>query len=352
MEKIKMAIIGAGMAWEKLHYPAYARLMDKYEITGVCDANLDKAKNAAAMVGLGSDLAFTDYHDMFAKVEADAADLMVPINENFQVAKDVLEIGKHLIAEKPYAATAEAAKELIRLGKKAKCTVMVAENIRYDEESNIIKNLLKDKAIGNPVYFIDNHVTEFTKDMLGSSFSSTEWRQHPEFKGGVFLDSAIHHIARYRFLFGDVTDVFAYGRHSDVDFCPYSCINALLTFSDSVAGHYSFYCIGRETQAPLVGLRIFGTHGEIYLEENNCGFVNLTTKNGEHQAIPYVPGEGYYNELNNFYHALAGNDNVISTPEKELGDIQVIFDILKSIESNTVISSSNQYAKKRRAAGR
>lgn len=348
MEKIKIGVIGAGLAWEKLHYPAYARLTDKFEVAAVCDISMDKAVKGASMAGLGSDKAYDNYKLMMDETDIMAVDLMVPIDQSFEVARDVLAQNKHLIAEKPLAATVEQAKELIKLGKNV--TMLVAENIRYDEENNIIKQMLTDRVIGNPVYFIDNHVTEFTKDMLGDGFASKEWRQHPEYDGGQYMDSAIHHIARFRFLFGDVTDVYSHGRHSDVDFCPYSAINSMLTFSNGIAGHYAFFCIGKETQAPLVGLRIFGTHGEIYLEDKDCGFLNVSTKDGEHQVIPYKAGEGYYNELSNFYGAVTQHDNVISTPDKALGDIQVVFDILKSISTNSVISSTNSYARKRRAA--
>jgi predicted dehydrogenase len=176
--------------------------------------------------------------------------------------------------------------------------------------------------------------------MLQPEFASTEWRQHPDFKGGIFLDSAVHHISRHRFLFGNVENVFAHGRSAEVDFSPYSCINAILRFDDQIIGHYTFYCISRETQAPLVGLRIFGTNGEIYLESKNCGFVNFTTKDGEHQAIPYKPNEGYFNELLNFYEAVQNNTSIISTPEKGLGDMQVIFDILRSIETGELITTA------------
>ncbi len=44
MNKIKLGIIGTGMAWERLHYPALKQLSDKYEITAICDTDIDKAK--------------------------------------------------------------------------------------------------------------------------------------------------------------------------------------------------------------------------------------------------------------------------------------------------------------------
>jgi predicted dehydrogenase len=334
MERIKIGIIGLGLAWERLHAPAFARLTDKFEIAAVCDTDMDKAQRVAAFLGLPRESAYGDYRDMLTRADIEAVDIMVPIGENYECAFAVIKSGKHLIAEKPLAATLESAKELISLKNQKDIKVLVAENIRYEEENVIIKRLLDEHAIGNPVYFIDNHITEFQKDMLGPGFGQTDWRQHPDFEGGVFLDSGVHHIARQRFLFGEVQSLHATGRPSGVDFAPYSCINALLTFPNNVAGHYAFFLIGKETQAPLVGFRIFGTSGVIYLEERACGFVNVTNKDGGRQTIPYQPGQGYYNELDNFYHALRHGKPIVSTPEKALGDMEVIFAMLKSANKN------------------
>jgi predicted dehydrogenase len=342
--RIKIGIIGTGMAWDNLHYPAFKRLEDRFQIEAVCDKQMDKARSACSKLGLKSDRAFDSYHKMLNTIELDAVDVMVPIEQTHKVAKDVLEHGKHLILEKPFAATISEAKELLRLGKHVK--ILLAENFRYEESNRIIKDLIDHKAIGNVVYFIDNFVKEFQSEMRGPYFASTEWRQHPEFKGGVFLDDSVHHMALYRFLFGELESVYAHGRSADLDFSPYSAVNALLKFENQVAGHYCYYCISKETQSPLVGFRIFGTSGEIYLEDKTCGYVNYTTKSGERQAIAYKPQEGYYNELINFYEAIANDTPIISTPEKGLGDLQAVLDILKSIEQDEVIDSPGHPTKK------
>ena len=345
MEPLKIGIVGAGMAWEKLHWPAFQRLRDHFTITAVCDRDISKARQAASHAGLGNDKAFDSYQKMLNTVDVEAVDILVPIDQTFEVTKDVIAHNKHIIVEKPVAATVTGAKELIKLGKKLK--ILVAENYRYDEENRIIKNLIDERAIGNVAYFIDNNVQEFQKKMHGSDFASTEWRQHPDFRGGIFLDGAVHHIARHRFLFGDVESIYATGRSTSADFSPYACINAMLRFKDQITGHYAFFCIAKETQEPLVGLRIFGTEGEIYLEDKNCGYVNFTRKNGEKQAIPYQPNEGYFNELLNFYEAVKNNSKITATPDKGLGDIQVIFDILNAIETGNVIH--NPVMEKKRA---
>ena len=336
MHRIKLGICGLGMAWERLHRPALERLRDKFEITAVCDSDLNKARAIAGELGIPNG-AYGDYGSMFAHGDMEAVNLMLPIHENYEAAKEALKNRKHLIAEKPFAATVEGAKQLVKMSKDSGVKVLVAENIRYNEESVLIKSIIEEKKIGNVAYFIDNHVTELQKDMLSDTFAKTQWRKHPEFKGGAFLDSAIHQIARMRFLFGDALNLFAAGRPSEVDFSPYSCINAMLTFKDHIVGFLSYFAIAKETQAPLVGFRAFGTNGQIYLEDKHCGFLNVSYKSGHSEVIPYKPDEGYYHELDNFYLAVRENREIVSTPEKELGDIQLVFDILDSIEKEESI---------------
>jgi predicted dehydrogenase len=342
VSKIKIGIVGLGLAWERLHAPAFEQLNDKFEIAAVCDANDIKARDVAAWLGLPPESAYSDYKNMLKRSDIEAVDTLVPIYENYECAAAVIKSGKHLIAEKPFAASPAAAANLIKLKDKHKVTVLVAENERYAEENILIKQLLDERKIGNPVYFIDNHTVEYQKEITGGGFAQTQWRQHPDFEGGVILDSGVHHIARQRFLFGRVMGLTAHGRPSGVDFSPFSCINALMTFEHYIAGHYSFFMLGKESQAPLVGLRIFGTSGEIYLEEPSCGFVNVSYKDGSREAIQYTPGRGYFHELNNFHAALRLDAKIESTPEKALGDIETVFRIMESTRKPTL--SANRRA--------
>jgi len=333
MDKIKMGIIGTGLAWERLHRPAYERLNDKFEIIAVCDKNIEKAKKAGATLQISPERIYSDYVKMLQEVKFDSISTMVPIEENYETAKAVIENGINLLAEKPFAAEVDKARELIEAAKYKNVKVLVGENYRYEEENIIIKELLKTEAIGELLYFVDSNMTDFPAEMSKDTFSKTEWRQHPKFYGGIFLDSAIHHIARHRFLFGDVREVFATGVVCSEDFSPYSAINAIFTYDNNITGHYMYCNQIEELQKPLIGLRIFGTKGEIFLEERKASFVNVMYKDGESKRISYTPEQGYYNQLINFYEALSGGKEIISNPEKEIGDIKVICDILKSIEN-------------------
>jgi predicted dehydrogenase len=339
MERIKLGIIGLGLAWERLHAPALERLNEKFEIVAVCDRDTATAKRVANFLDLPPESAYSDYNKMLGRADIEAVESLVPISGNYETAAAVMRSGKHLIAEKPFASTPKAARELIELRDKTGVKVMVAENVRYEEQHILIKSLIASGQIGNPIYFIDNHVVEYRQESEKGGFGQTAWRQNPEYEGGVIMDSGVHHIARMRFLFGNAESVYAQGRPSGLSFSPYSCINAVLRFPEKITGQYSFFMAGKETQFPAVGFRIFGTHGEIFLEDSNCGFVNITYKdNRPAVAIAYTPGQGYFHELENFYSALRLGGKIESTAEKALGDIETVHAMIDSARLNEAIN--------------
>lgn len=343
MDKLKVGIIGVGMAFEKLHYPAYEQLKDRYEIVALCDQDRQKATNWAGRLNLPQDSVYADIHELLSRQDLDVIDIMVPIELNYEVteavAKRLSGRRKGIICEKPLAATMEEAESARNLAKKYNLPIMIAENYRYNQEIDIIRDLIRNKRIGEVYYFMQNRVVDFPAEMLQKDkFPSREWRQHPEFPGGAITDTAVHDMAGLRHIFGAIDRLQAFGRPQASDFSPYAAINVNILFKSGVIGQFSFFCAGKEMQRPLIGLRIFGTQGMIYLEERDAGIINLAFNDGRQEQIPYEVQKGFYNELLNFYNALTGSEPVSVTPEMEYGDLKTIHDILKSIQQERIVS--------------
>ena len=343
MKKLRVGVIGTGMAFERLHHPAYTELQDKYEFKALCDQDVSKAREWAKKLNIPEQNVYSNYRDMIKNPELDMFDIMVPIGENFKVTEEVAKAGKPIICEKPLAPNVEQAKAHRELPKKYDIPIMIAENYRYNEEINLIRDMLRTEKVGKPVYFIQNRVMNFPSDMWGSKFAAREWRQHPGFPGGVILDTAVHDIAALHHFFGAVDEVHAYGMPQDDEFAPYAVITANIKFKSGIIGQFVFYCAGQEIQRPLVGLRIFCTDGEIYLEERDCGTINTAYNDGRSEQISYRPQRGFYNELLNFYDAAIGKEPISVTPEMEYGDAKMIFDMLKSIKEGRAVKVDDEF---------
>ncbi|MGQ9778311.1 MAG: Gfo/Idh/MocA family protein [Bacillota bacterium] len=339
---IRMGIIGAGLAFERLHLPAYLELKDRYQIVAVCDREEGKARFWAEKLGLGKEAAYTDYREMLRRPDLDAVDIMVPIPANFAVAEAVVAAwagkpGKAILCEKPLAPDLEQAEAFLALFRRAGIPVMIAENYRFEEEINELRRLVAEEKVGRTVYFLQNRVACFPCAMTQDDFARTEWRQHPAYPGGTLLDVGVHDIAALRYIFGPIAWLHAFGRRQDDDFSPYAVVNVNLRFYSGVTGQFSFYDAGREPHRPLVGLRIFGTAGEIYLEERDAGVIHVDYNDGQSEQIRYTPRRGYYHELVEFHRALTGEKPFAVTPETAFGDVKAVFAILRSVEQGEAV---------------
>lgn len=337
MKKIRLGVIGTGLAWERLHYPALQELGDKYEIAALANRTKEDAIAFAKSINLDTKNVYSDYREMLYRDDIDAFDILVPIELNYEVSQAVAATGKAFICEKPLAPNLEQAKKYLELSKKYGNKIMIAENYRYNEENNKIRDMVTQGKIGDVIYFIRNNINCFPCEMTKDTFAAKEWRQHPEFYGGAFLDASVHDMAALRHIFGPIECVQAFGKPQQADFNPYVSVNVNLLFKSGVTGYYTYFPSGYEPQKPLVGLRIFGSKGEIFLEEKTSGVIHIAYSDGRTEEISFTPERGYYNELLNFYNAVNGTEEISVTPEVEYGDAKTIFDILKSVSAREII---------------
>lgn len=338
MDRIRVGVIGTGLAWERLHYPAYQELSDYYQIAAICDVNQERVEEWGRRLNLN--LTRDIFNDCQAMVERDdlqVIDIMVPIAKNHVVAEMAARAGKSVILEKPMGATLEQALGTEELPVRYGVEMMIAENYRYSEEFNILRDLVRQEKVGKPVFFT-YHVTNcFPCSMVKDSFAATEWRQHPAYPGGDLLDAAIHPLAGLRHIFGGIKFLQAFGLPQKDDFSPYAAVTVNLSSMSDLIGQFSYYPAGQEPQRPLIGLRIFGTKGMIYLESPECGMINVFYNDGGHEIINYRPMRGYYNELLNFHNALTGKEAISVPPEMEIGDLRTIYAILQSISEQDIV---------------
>lgn len=110
MSKIKTAVVGVGYLG-KFHADKYADLPNS-ELVAVVDTDKSAAKAIAEKLGVD---ALTDYRSLLGKV--DAVSIAAPTTLHYQIAKDFLQHGSHVLIEKPITVTLKEADELIELAK-------------------------------------------------------------------------------------------------------------------------------------------------------------------------------------------------------------------------------------------
>jgi predicted dehydrogenase len=122
---LKTAVIGVGYLG-RFHAQKYAAL-ENSELVGVADASEENAKRVAEECGTQ---AFTDYRELFGKV--DAVSIVVPTQLHYQVAKECLENGIHVLLEKPMTVTVAEADELIAIAAEKKLVLQIGHLERFN----------------------------------------------------------------------------------------------------------------------------------------------------------------------------------------------------------------------------
>jgi len=126
MRKIKCAVIGTGYLG-KFHAEKYASLPD-CELIAVVDVNQDAANVVAEKYGAQ---ALSDYRELL-NGSVDAVSIVVPTTLHYQVAKDFLNAGVHVLVEKPITVTVSEADQLIKLAKEHQRILQVGHLERFN----------------------------------------------------------------------------------------------------------------------------------------------------------------------------------------------------------------------------
>jgi len=125
MSKLKTAVIGVGYLG-KFHADKYSDLPNS-ELIAVVDADEGTAKAIGEKLGVEG---LTDYSSLLGKV--DAVSIAAPTTLHYQIAKDFLESGSHVLIEKPITVTLDEADELIALAKKHNKLIQVGFLERFN----------------------------------------------------------------------------------------------------------------------------------------------------------------------------------------------------------------------------
>jgi predicted dehydrogenase len=132
---LKTAVIGVGYLG-RFHAQKYAAL-PQAELVAVADANKENAEKVAAECGTR---AVSDYRELFGQV--DAVSIVVPTQLHYQVARECLESGIHVLLEKPMTVTVAEADELIAIAKEKNLVLQVGHLERFNSAVLALKPVL------------------------------------------------------------------------------------------------------------------------------------------------------------------------------------------------------------------
>jgi len=93
-----------------------------------------------------------DYREILESKEVDAVCIATPTAAHFQIAKDALLHGKHVLVEKPMTLNSRQAQELIQTAADRNKILMVGHTFEYNAAVNRLKDLVQSGELGNILY--------------------------------------------------------------------------------------------------------------------------------------------------------------------------------------------------------
>ncbi len=150
MSSLRVGVIGCGSIAIKRHLPEYLA-NPRATLAAVCDSVPGRAEQAAR--DFGAPLAFADYRDVLARADVDAVSVCLPNHLHAQVALAAFAAGKHVLCEKPMAASVAQARAMVDAAEAAGRVLMVGHNQRFMRVHQVAKQLVHSGQLGAVLRF-------------------------------------------------------------------------------------------------------------------------------------------------------------------------------------------------------
>lgn len=279
-----------------------------------------------------------DYDELLKDPDLDLIVVNTPDHTHYDLTKEALMAGKHVIVEKPFTIISAEGKELIELAEKENLVLSVFQNRRWDGDFQTVKKVISDGVIGDLVEY-ESHFDRFRNYIQPGT-----WKEDFNQGTGNIYNLGSHMIDQVLILFGMPEGIYAdleirrdgskvndyYHIHMY-----YENKTAILKSSYLVkepgprfilhGSHGSFIKYGIDPQEELL------KSGEIPVgedwgreDEQNWGLLN-TEINGEpvRYRIETIPGN-YHTFYDNLFYAIREGRELAVKPQESLNVIRII----------------------------
>lgn len=197
---INMGVIGTGV-WGKNHVRVISEIADAnlVKISDVKGSNFDYLSSTFKINTT------KDHKEILQDENIDAVSICTPVSRHYDLVKEALNAGKHVLVEKPITLDYKEAIELAELAKEKKLILMVGHIFRFNPAIHRLKEDIK-KGVFGKIRF-----------MYGSRMGLMT----PRSDCGVIMDFALHDIDTFCFLLdgypNEVTCVGSFYKEDDFE---------------------------------------------------------------------------------------------------------------------------------------
>ena len=194
MQDIAVAVIGFGLAGRVFHAP-FVSAVPGLHLTAIVQRTGDQAAAAYPEATTGVRILRT-VDEALSDPAIQLVVVATPNETHFTLAKSALAAGKHVVIDKPFAATSAEASELASLAQAGKRILAPFHNRRWDGDFLTVKQLLAEQVLGRLVT-MHSHFDRFRP-----SPRSGTWKEATGDANGMLFDLGPHLVDQALALFG------------------------------------------------------------------------------------------------------------------------------------------------------
>ncbi|MBS4196063.1 Gfo/Idh/MocA family protein [Lederbergia citri] len=338
MSKLKVAVVGCGSIARYRHLPEYAA-NDQVEIVAVCDIVEDRAKEMAEKYGAK---AYTDYKTMLAEADADIVSVCTPNYLHAPVSIDALNVGKHVLCEKPMATSEEDALAMIEAAKNNNKKLMIAHNQRFVPSHEKARELIENGEIGKIYSFRTAFGHPGPEGWSIDGKDSWFFRKEEAFIGAMG-DLGVHKTDLMRYILGeDFVEVGAFvesgaKEDSTVDD---NAVCVLKSESGIIGTLAASWAYQKEDNSTV----IYGEKGVIRLEDDPEYALIVHYRNGETKNFDLGKiqsndegGQTSTRVIENFVNSIVNDTVPPIDGEEGMKSLKVVLAALKSSETKQIV---------------
>jgi predicted dehydrogenase len=249
--KLKLGMIGTGVAARRLYLPAFQQLGKRLEVVACTNRTRAKAEAYAREAGIPKVVGSAE--ELIALPEVEAVLISLPIDVQPMVVALCLAAGKPVLSEKPVAPSVAAGKRLIKSMGRYDTPWLVGENFAFMPAIARMASWIEQGKLGEPRLLEAVQMTFMDRN---NPYFRTAWRQTPKHVGGFIADGGVHLAHAVRRMLGMPAVVKNLTAQFDPALAPLDTAVALLRFSSGALGTWTS-CFSAHYQGPM--LRVYGS---------------------------------------------------------------------------------------------
>lgn len=328
---VRMAVVGLGGFARNVALPAIER-SDYCEATVLVSGSPDRARSVAEEYAVPTVIDYEAYDEGDEAAEYDAAYVATPNAVHPRNVETAASLGKHVLSEKPLAATVSGAEEVVETCEDAGVRLMTAYRMQAHPVIRRLRSFLREGGVGDPVHLHG----DFTFPVLAGDRGPDQWRLDADLAGGgALMDVGVYPVNAARFLLRqEPTAVSATtsgeGPFADVD----ERVAVHLSFGDDVTASFTASFSGY----PDSRLSILGERGRVELDAAFGVDVErtLTVDVGDTRATFSCPQvRESVEEFDYFAHALLTGEDVEPDGRDGLADVRIMHETYRAAASGS-----------------